>query len=68
MLLSARNILHSISIVRKADAKFPRSKPLTNPIFAKAPKDAEAMPQLIIALGRRYVQYFNTTYRRTGTL
>lgn len=32
------------------------------------PKDAEAVPKLIIALGRRYVQYINTTYRRTGTL
>ena len=26
------------------------------------------MPRLIIALGRRYVQYINVTYRRTGTL
>lgn len=32
------------------------------------PKDARAVPRLIIALGRRYVQYINTTYRRTGTL
>ena len=32
------------------------------------PKDAEAVPRLIIGLGRRYVQYINTTYRRTGTL
>lgn len=32
------------------------------------PKQAEAVPRLIIALGRRYVQYINTTYRRTGTL
>jgi REP-associated tyrosine transposase len=32
------------------------------------PKKAEAVPRLIIALGRRYVQYINTTYRRTGTL
>ena len=32
------------------------------------PKQAEAIPRLIIALGRRYVQYINTTYRRTGTL
>ena len=32
------------------------------------PKRAESMPRLIIALGRRYVQYINTTYRRTGTL
>ena len=32
------------------------------------PKKAEGVPQLIIALGRRYVQYINKTYRRTGTL
>lgn len=32
------------------------------------PKHAEAVPKLVIALGRRYVQYINTTYRRTGTL
>jgi len=32
------------------------------------PKQADAIPRLIIALGRRYVQYINTTYRRTGTL
>jgi putative transposase len=32
------------------------------------PRKAEAVPRLIIALGRRYVQYINTAYRRTGTL
>jgi putative transposase len=32
------------------------------------PERAEAIPRLIIALGRRYVQYINNTYRRTGTL
>ncbi len=32
------------------------------------PKDAESVPKLIIALGRRYVQYINVSYRRTGTL
>jgi putative transposase len=32
------------------------------------PKKAEAVPRLIITLGRRYVQYVNRTYRRTGTL
>ncbi len=32
------------------------------------PDHAESIPRLIIALGRRYVQYINTTYRRTGTL
>ena len=32
------------------------------------PKKAEAVPRLIISLGRRYVQYINRSYRRTGTL
>ena len=32
------------------------------------PEKANAVPQLLIALGRRYVQYFNRTHRRTGTL
>ena len=32
------------------------------------PKKAEAVPRLIISLWRRYVQYINRTYRRTGTL
>jgi putative transposase len=32
------------------------------------PKRAEVGPRLIISLGRRYVQYVNRSYRRTGTL
>ena len=32
------------------------------------PKAAGDIPRLIIALGRRFVQYINKTYRRTGTL
>jgi putative transposase len=32
------------------------------------PKRAAAVPQLIISLGRRYVQYINRSYKRTGTL
>jgi putative transposase len=32
------------------------------------PRKAAAVPKLIISLGRRYVQYVNRTYRRTGTL
>ena len=32
------------------------------------PKMAQTVQKLIISLGRRYVQYFNRTYRRTGTL
>ena len=32
------------------------------------PAKADAIPKLLISLGRRYVQYFNRTYKRTGTL
>ena len=32
------------------------------------PVREQSIPRLIIALGRRYVHYINTTYRRTGTL
>lgn len=32
------------------------------------PSDAHAIPELVISLGRRYVQYINRSYRRTGTL
>ena len=32
------------------------------------PKKAAAVPRLLMSLGRRYVQYVNRTYRRTGTL
>ena len=32
------------------------------------PPTPEAVSGLMISLGRRYVQYINKTYRRTGTL
>jgi putative transposase len=32
------------------------------------PPETDAVTRLIISLGRRYVQYINRTYRRTGTL
>lgn len=32
------------------------------------PADVESVPRLLIMLGRRYVQYINKAYRRTGTL
>jgi len=32
------------------------------------PKKAEAVPRLVISVGRRYVQYVNRSYRRSGTL
>ena len=42
---------------------------MTNHVhFLLTPPDAQAVPRLIISLGRRYVQYINRSYRRTGTL
>ena len=32
------------------------------------PRDASSVPRLIMSVGRRYVQYFNRSYGRTGTL
>jgi putative transposase len=32
------------------------------------PSEAARVPGLLVALGRRYVQYFNTTHGRSGTL
>lgn len=32
------------------------------------PKKADLVPRLIMSIGRRYVQYINRTYGRTGTL
>jgi putative transposase len=32
------------------------------------PEHAARMPQVLISVGRRYVQYINHTYRRSGTL
>ena len=32
------------------------------------PKKADLVPRLVMSIGRRYVQYFNRTYHRTGTL
>lgn len=32
------------------------------------PKKAAAVPRLLMSLGRRYVQYVNRSYKRTGTL
>jgi putative transposase len=32
------------------------------------PRQAKTVPRLLISLGRRYVQYINRSYRRTGTL
>ena len=42
---------------------------VTNPIhLLLTPPNPEAVARTVISLGRRYVQYINRTYRRTGTL
>ena len=41
---------------------------MTNPVhLLVTPVREQSIPRLIIALGRRYVHYINTIYRRTGT-
>ena len=32
------------------------------------PKNGAAVPRLVMSRGRRYLQYINRTYRRTGVL
>jgi len=32
------------------------------------PEQADRVPQVLISVGRRYVQYINHSYGRTGTL
>jgi putative transposase len=42
---------------------------MSNPVhLLLTPAQPQDVPRLIISLGRRYVQYINKTYRRTGTL
>jgi putative transposase len=42
---------------------------LTNHVhLLLTPPSSQAVSQLVMSLGRRYVQYINKTYRRTGTL
>jgi putative transposase len=42
---------------------------MTNHIHAvMTPRQGDSLPKALQSVGRRYVQYFNTTYQRTGTL
>jgi putative transposase len=42
---------------------------MTNHVHLLAtPRQANSMPRMMQSIGRVYVQYFNVTYRRTGTL
>ncbi len=55
--------------LRQADAALHAYALMTNHVhLLLTPRKAESVPLLLISLGRRYVQYINTTYRRTGTL
>lgn len=53
----------------KADCALHAYVLMTNHVhLLLTPRKAAAVPDLVISLGRRYVQYVNRTYRRTGTL
>ena len=42
---------------------------MTNHVhLAMTPRRENSLPKVLQSVGRRYVQYFNTTYQRTGTL
>jgi putative transposase len=42
---------------------------MTNHVHLLAsPMDQQSVPKTLQSLGRRYVQYFNSSYRRIGTL
>lgn len=42
---------------------------MTNHVHLLAsPMDQQSIPKTLQSLGRRYVQYYNSTYGRTGTL
>jgi len=42
---------------------------MTNHVHLLAtPAQETSLPRTLQSVGRRYVQYFNTTYRRSGTL
>lgn len=62
--------LHSLSeALHKENCALHAYALMTNHVhLLLTPSDAKAVPKVIIALGRRYVQYINTSYRRTGTL
>ncbi len=42
---------------------------MTNHLYLLlTPEQADRVPQVLISVGRRYVQYINHSYGRTGTL
>ncbi|MBI4986022.1 MAG: transposase [Rhodocyclales bacterium] len=55
--------------LHEADCRLHAYTLMTNHVhLLLTPEKAAAVPRFVISLGRRYVQYVNTTYRRTGTL
>lgn len=55
--------------LREADCSLHAYVLMTNHVhLLLTPNTAAVVPQLLMSLGRRYVQYVNRTYRRTGTL
>lgn len=62
--------LHWLGIaLKEADCQLHAYALMTNHVHLLiTPRKAEAVPRLMISLGRRYVQYINTAYRMTGTL
>lgn len=62
--------LHWLGVaLKQADCALHAYALMTNHVhLLLTPRRAAAVPRLVIALGRRYVQYINHSYRRTGTL
>mgnify|MGYP000117792664 FL=1 len=55
--------------LREANCRLHAYALMTNHVhLLLTPQNAQDVPKLLISLGRRYVQYINKTYRRTGTL
>ena len=55
--------------LKKSDCALHAYVLMTNHVhLLLTPTSAEAVPQLVMSLGRRYVQYINRKYKRTGTL
>ncbi|MFY9329857.1 MAG: transposase [Georgfuchsia sp.] len=55
--------------LKETDCKLHAYVLMTNHVhLLLSPAKAKAVPRLLMSLGRRYVQYIDKTYRRTGTL
>jgi len=60
---------HLRELAKRAECEVHAYALMTNHVhLLVTPRKAEAVPKLIISLGRRYVHYINRSYRRTGTL